>query len=219
MVTIHRSTASARASRCYSCEVSPRQQIHALFYANLAFTLALYVPIIDLYFCDIIGFLILLRLGASCTEDTPEEFRPIGWLSAGALAGAIGISLLSGSGDSEGQVSLLLLFVTLIYFGVTLLLYWQYMGGAAELASRLGADELSTYLRNSRATYILASIVLLFLVSALYSATFPDIDPKDWRSEILADALMMPAVWCLNWFFLLKPMIWLRRALPPDEPT
>jgi hypothetical protein len=198
--------------------MSIRQQVQALWAANLAFTLALFVPVVDLYVCDIIGFLILIRLHRGLSSDSPESFRPVRWLAFVCLACAIAISILSSARRiNETSLSLLLLPVSLVYFGISLLLYWQYMGGAAELAARLGADELATHMHNSRGIYIFFSIGLLFLMSGLYQSTFPDADPNDLRTALLADLMVMPAVWCLNWFFLLRPMTWLRRALPADE--
>lgn len=198
--------------------MSLRQQVNALWCANIAFTVALYVPMIDLYLCDLFGFLILLRMHRRLPADAPDEFRPIGWLAAISIGGAIALSGMATAQRTQENLNLLILPLGLVYFGVTLRLYWQYMGGAAELAERLKQEELANYMRGSRVPFILASVGLLFFMSALYTSTFPEPDTS-LRGEFTAMAMMMPAVWCMNWFFLLRPMIWLRRALPAEDPA
>ncbi|MFT5128083.1 MAG: hypothetical protein ACI8W8_001692 [Rhodothermales bacterium] len=198
--------------------MSLRQQVNALWCANITFTVALYVPMIDLYLCDLIGFLILWRMHRRLPADAPDEFRPVGWLAAISISGAIALSGLATAQRAEENLNLLILPIVLVYFAVTLKLYWHYMGGAAELAERLKQEELANYMRGSRVPFILTSIGLLFFMSALHASTFPEPDTS-LRGELIDMAMMMPAVWCLNWFFLLRPMIWLRRALPAEEPA
>jgi hypothetical protein len=188
-----------------------RQQIRALWWANLAFTLALYIPLIELYICDIVGFAILLRLHRRLPDDAPEEFASVGWLAAFALAGALAISVLAVATRQQESLNALLFPIALVYFGIGLTLYWHYMGGAAEIAERLQQAELADFIRASRLPFILASIGLLMLVGSLHAAAFPDADDS-LRSELMGMGMILPALWCLNAYFLMYPIHHLRQV-------
>ena len=196
--------------------MSIRDQVRALWLANVVFTLALYVPIIDLYICDIIGLAILVHMCKRISEDSPDEFASVGHLSVFAIAGLLAICLLQSTAGESEDAGLIMVPLVLAIWGLTLVIYWLYMGGAAELAERLEQAELAMFMRRSRFPFIFASFLLGM---ALNDLTAPLIgEGKDtWSGELLRMALILPPYWLLNAYFLMIPLNHLRKVVEAAE--
>lgn len=188
-----------------------------LWVASLIKTVGLYVPIIDFYFCALIGNIMMVH--ALRDELRPELRSARGFALMSALLTVVVVpaTILTLYQPLAGILQFPLAIGLII---VPLLLYWNLMGGIASLLRTAGADDVATSILDSRRTYLAIQIVL-FAVALIAGVVIASahLDPKSQKLVTAGIGLaLLPLSWVIGTFFLLKPIDRARRALAGASP-
>ena len=205
------STSSAPAPRAGDGDASVRL-LDKLWLAALIKTVGLYVPVIDFYFCGIIGNVMMAVVLRG--ERSPElaSVRRCNWIVALLMIAAVPVAIGS---LQEPLVGLLQLPVGIGLFVFTLMAYWNLIGAAASMVRSAGVADLALSLLGCRRTYVALNIVF-FAVSVVIGIVIAVVagNRREQHFAIMVAGLsLLPVSWILGYFFLLKPLGRARRAL------
>lgn len=189
-----------------------------LWVASLIKTVGLYVPIIDFYFCHLIGSIMMVHV---LQGDLPPELRSARRLALVTSILTVVVVPAAVLGLYQPLAGILEVPLGIALFVVPLLLYWNLIGGIASLLRASGVVGVATSLLDSRRTYVAIQIVL-FAVSLIAGVVVAVANP-DRKSQQLAVAAiglaLLPLGWILGALFILKPISRARRALAGAAPV
>lgn len=188
-----------------------------LWVASLVETVGLHVPIIDFYFCHLIGSLMMVHV---LRGDLPPELksaRRLAFATALLTVLAVPVAIVSLYQPLAGFLELP---AGIGLFVIPLMQYWNLIGGIASLLRTAGAGSVGASLLDSRRTYVAIQVVLFAL--ALITGVVIAAVNLDRKSQKLAAAgiglALLPVGWILGTFFILKPISRARRALAGTSP-
>ena len=178
-----------------------------LFAGYLIVTIGLFIPLIEVYFCSIIGYAVILWNLPKA--PVPEIARAKPWaliaiFSALAMCPAALLTL------AEQGFGILFLPIGLAWAVSDIALLWIIFGGLANWAEGKGMAAMAGGLRNRRIYYIVAYLFLVLLAIPVGIAI-----SGSGRSlaSSLAGYALLPISWIINWFLILKPIRVLRGDL------
>ena len=179
----------------------------------LVIVIGLFIPVVDFFFCSLIGYVIL---AVSLLRHRGLESKCFGSAGKMAVVGAILIVLLVPL-NLLGLVAPLLGIVSLpVTVGMVVCfvaVYWLVLQGAASVVQAAGQARLAARIRNMRIYYILylAFMVVVGLVIGIVAVAG---GVKHAAVELwwLGYALL-PLGWLAGWLLELRPLGWARRAL------
>jgi hypothetical protein len=187
-----------------------------VWWAYFVSVLGLFVPLIDLHFCDIIGYAMLGYLLGRVPRDRSGELRGAGTLSLVAVVLLVlmvpfsALSLLHSAFAIPGLPILLGLFVC------QLIVYWKVLEGAALLVQRAGRDGLAGEIRSVRVIYIVLCCALL-VVGLVAGVALVAAGVKHAAEIWWLGFLTLPLGWLFGWLFVLRPLGWARDALREES--
>lgn len=178
-----------------------------LWVASLIKTIGLYIPIIDFYFCSLIGNVMMASVLKGELSPELRSVRRYAWVTAGLIVVAAPAALLSLYQPLAG---LLMLPVGIGLTVVPLMLYWNLIAAVASMAPTIAPSLLG-----ARRTYVGINIVLfaLALVAGVVIAVVEQ-NPNSKNALTAAVGLaLLPLGWILGTIFVLKPISRARQAL------
>lgn len=187
--------------------------------AYLISIVGIFIPIIDLSVCSILGgillAMVLLRL--------PQEQRELRLAGVLTVVEVIMLVLLSG-------VTLLSLFsplfsilgipIALALAACSLIAYWKIMGKTGSTLAAAGYPDVSRSIYSARIGYIVYTIAVLLLaivigviVGVVVGTQFRgNASAQHWAGSGVA-CILLPVHWLFGWLFILRPIGWARAAL------
>ena len=208
---------SPATPRTGNSEASTRL-LDKLWVAFLIKTIGLYVPIIDFYFCQLIGSIMIVHV---LRGDLPPELRSarrLSFMTALLTVAVVPAALLTLYQPLAGILQVPL---GIGLFVVPLMMYWNLIGGIASLLRTSGASGVAASILDSRRTYVAIQIIL-FAASLIAGIVIAVANP-DRKSQQLVIAgiglALLPIGWILGTFFILKPISRARRALAGASPV
>jgi hypothetical protein len=195
-----------------------------VWWGYLVAIIGLYVPLIGLDFCAIIGATILAVVLLRHRGIAESSLRFAGKLAVAALIVNIlnvPASILALIHPAFGLLRLPVVIGALV---VSVMLYWNVLDGAATGVSRAGRDALAERIRGLRVWYLL-TVAVLFVVGLLVGVIAVASGVKNAQQELWGVGYVtLPLGWLFGWFFALRPIGWARDALrsgqyPADRPS
>lgn len=189
-----------------------------LWVAALIKTIGFYVPVIDFYFCQLIGSIMMVHVLRD--EPLPElrSARRLALVTALLTVAVVPAAILALYQPLAGILQVPL---GIGLFVVPLLLYWNLIGGIASLLRTAGASGVASSLLDTRRTYVAIQIVLF--AASIIAGVLVAVANPDRKSQQLVVAgiglAVLPIGWILGTFFILKPISRARRALAGASPV
>src|SRR5688572_27461273 len=205
------SAPSPSVPRAVDADASVRL-LDKLWLAALIKTVGLYIPVIDFYFCGIVGNVMMAVFLRG--ERSPEltSVRRCNWIVALLMIATVPVAI---AGLHEPLAGLLQLPVGVGLFVFALIAYWKLIGAIASMVRSAGAADLALSLLNSRRTYVALNIVF-FAVSVVIGVVIAAVNrnPREQNFAVMVVGLaLLPVGWILGYHFLMKPIGRARRAL------
>jgi hypothetical protein len=192
------------------------ERLDQLFAAFAVIILGLHIPFIDLYFCSIIGSVMLVYfLGRMVDEPELKEIesaRPfaLGLLLSYVLLFPLGLLSLVGGGVKI-FADILTLPVGIAQVVCDLTSYWIIMGVLAGVAQRRGAGQLAEQVKRRRIVYLLLYFALIML--AVVVGVVLGLAKVNGAVIELVTYCVLPLGWILGWVFVLSPIREVRRIM------
>lgn len=177
--------------------------------------LGLFVPIIDLHFCELISLAMLALAFGAWGRARPVSYRGVGALAWSCFALYFALFPLGLIHLATPLISFVALPVSIGAFALCLMLYWKVMTGTAELLRDAGASFLSEWILRIRQTYLFINAAI-FLASILISVAIVFAfgnNRKDILRVELFTLFLLPIGWALGYFYVLRPIGRARDAL------
>jgi hypothetical protein len=176
--------------------------------------LGLYVPIVDLFLCNMVSMVLLASAFGSSARSFPEAYRGIrtlAWWSFALIALLFPVGLLSLVAPS---VSILGMMIGIGDLVLSLLVYWKLMTGTADWVQHVEGGALSEWILTVRQYYLIANIGLLLVAILVGVLLGVSLHPK---VRIVTDLIMpifiLPLGWGIGYFYLPRPIARARDAL------
>lgn len=184
-----------------------REFLDRLFAGFLIVTVGLFIPVIEFYFCAIIGYAVLWRILRKA--PTPEIVDGNRWAAFSMLA-AIAVFPAALLAIEDRDLAILSLPVGLAWAVFDIILYWMVFGGLSNWIEGKGLIALARKTRNLRLIYILTSLVFFMVMFLVGFLAGNRIDA--WAIMMIGIA-SLPIGWVIGWFLILKPILLIRKNL------
>lgn len=184
-----------------------------VWWGYLVAVIGLYVPLIGLEFCGLIGAGILAFVLLAHRGIAERSFRFAGKLAAAAVI--IGLLNVPACVLALIHPALGILQLPVVIGGlvVGLMLYWNVLDGAATVVSRVGEAALADRIRGIRVLYLL-TVAALFCVGLLAGVVAVASGVRNAQLELWwLGYVTLPLSWLFGWLFILRPIGAARNAL------
>lgn len=178
--------------------------------------LGLYVPIVDLPLCNLIGSIVLAAVLLPSADD---EFRGAGRFAAASGALLLGMGLVGFAALAVRELVLLALPLLFAQLACGILAYWKLMGRTAAVVLAAGLPGLGERLLRTRQAYVIYCVVffvVLFVTGAVLGVA---LDARRGNPVWWVGFLFLPVTWFFGWRLVLRPLAAARAALASPLPS
>lgn len=190
-----------------------------IWVACLVSTVGLFIPVIDLYLCTLVGNGMLAH-ALRRREGLPDEFQTLGRLcKIVVIVGLIHVPL-AVLALAQPLAGFLVLPTGIALMVVPLMVYWKLMGGISSMLSTARQERLASATLDTRRVCITIEIVLMVITVAVGTIIALADGRTSGRARMEQELtgaavglLTLPVHWILSYFFLLRPISRARKAL------
>jgi hypothetical protein len=190
-----------------------------LWIAYLIGVLGLYIPIIDLHFCELVSLALIAFTFGTWLRERPESYRGIRTLSWWCFGLYIVMCPLGILGLATPLASLFNMPVAIGSLVIGLVIYWKVMTGTAELVRDGGSPSVSGKILRTRQIYIIINAFIFFasivtgVIIGLAGASRSDLI----MANLIIPLIVLPIGWVVGYFFVLRPIRDARDALSSNR--
>lgn len=178
--------------------------------------LGIYVPIIDVQLCGIVGgvvlAVVLLRTGN-------PELRSAGRLAAADVVLLLALGALGLATLAVRELALLALPVLVVHLACAILAYWKLMGATADTVLSAGHLRLGEALRRIRRGYVVYCVISFAVLLALGVVLGLVLDFRRGNPVWWVGYLFLPVGWFFGYHLVLSPLSSARAALSAPAPA
>lgn len=167
--------------------------------------LALFIPVINLEFCSIIGSIIIASSIFRRQTRPAMDLRIVGELEWACAGMGVGMASLSAATLFLPSLALfqLLLFIPLI--ACSMVSYWKQLSTFAAWVALSARPDLADSIRLRRNIYVFVIVPAIITLGITVNNVT--------NSSILAQFLLLPLIWVTGYFFVLAPITQTRNLL------
>ncbi|MBN2584961.1 MAG: hypothetical protein JXL80_17995 [Planctomycetes bacterium] len=194
--------------------------LEKVWWAYLVMAIGLYVPFIDLQFCDIIGLIIFIVAANKYKGPQWAKLRGAAWWSTATVVLLFLLVPAEVLNLMHPGFGLLVLPVSLAMAASQIISYWLTLETAATVMDQLPRPDLAGRIRGARIVYLVctAGIVAVSIVVGTIVVLAVKVQNPALAMWWLGYA-MLPLGWLVSWLFWLRPITLARRALLDVQPA
>lgn len=178
-----------------------------LFAGYLIAIVGLYIPLIDFYFCSIIGYVVILLALKKAPTPVIASGKIWALVSAIAAFAIFPVTLLSFASKFFALLGLPALFAWVV---CDIVLFWIVFGGMADWIEKKGFSELGQKTRNLRLIYIVTTLLVFLLAIPIGIVAMKE---NDQTVSLAIGLATLPIGWVIGWFLVLRPIRRIRQAI------
>ncbi len=184
-----------------------------VWWAYLVSIIGLYVPLIDVYVCDIIGYGILAYVLASYAGPGCHALGGAGKFALVTTVLLLITAPIATASFFAPIVGGLGILVALSVLVVSLVVYWKVFGGTAAFMRRNGYSHIAHSILTARAIYVFLTTGAFILAIAVGVVIVTNMRIKHGAQLWWVEYAMLPISWLTGWLLVLRPISKARNAL------